>query len=328
MDKVKKWISENVVIVVLILLCIGFGVGNPTFITPQNIINVLSQMCINALLASGLVYVIILGGIDISVGSVVGLSGVCAALVGLKFFPNMGIPTALAVLVLAGRVMGAIIGGFNGLMIAKFKVVPMIATLAMLSIARGLAYIVSGGQPVYGLPNSFAFLGANRLIKTEGMPNGIIPVGVIFTIIIVAIMHIILSKTVFGRHVYACGSNPNVAHLSGINVPKVTLICHMLCGITAAMGGVLMASKLQNGQPAGGDAYEMYAIASTVLGGTSLTGGSGSVARAMFGAAVIAVINNGMNLMQISSYWQKVVIGIIILLAVILDMAQQNKGKN
>ena len=156
MDKVKKWISENVVIVVLILLCIGFGVGNPTFITPQNIINVLSQMCINALLASGLVYVIILGGIDISVGSVVGLSGVCAALVGLKFFPNMGIPTALAVLILTGLVMGAIIGGFNGLMIAKFKVVPMIATLAMLSIARGLAYIVSGGQPVYGLPNSFA----------------------------------------------------------------------------------------------------------------------------------------------------------------------------
>ena len=125
MDKVKKWISENVVIVVLILLCIGFGVGNPTFITPQNIINVLSQMCINALLASGLVYVIILGGIDISVGSVVGLSGVCAALVGLKFFPDMGIPTALAVLILTGLVMGAIIGGFNGLMISKFKVVPM-----------------------------------------------------------------------------------------------------------------------------------------------------------------------------------------------------------
>ncbi|MDD7770195.1 ABC transporter permease [Suipraeoptans intestinalis] len=322
---VKKWLNQNIVIVVLVLLCIGFGLASPVFFTVKNITNILSQMCINALLASGLVYVIILGGIDISVGSVVGLSGVLSAWIGLHFFPNMNVVEGVLLLLVSGLAVGTVIGAINGIMIAKFKVVPMIATLAMLSIARGAAYIVSDGQPVYGLPNSFAFLGAGRIIKTENSPNGIIPVIVIFTAVIVVIMHILLSKTVFGRHVYACGSNANVAHLSGISVPKITFICHVLCGITAALGGIAMASKLQNGQPAGGEAYEMYAIASTVLGGTSLAGGSGSVGRAMFGAAVIAVINNGMNLMQINSYWQKVVIGAIILMAVVLDMAQQGK---
>ena len=211
-------------------------------------------------------------------------------------------------------------------MITKFKVVPMIATLAMMTIARGVTYIITGGVAVFGLPASFSWLGAGRLFKSVGNPNGIIPIVSIFTIIVVVIFHLLLSKTVFGRHVYAVGSNVNVAHLSGINIARVTLTGYILCSVTAALGGVLVASKLQNGQPAACEGYEMYAIASTVLGGTSLTGGSGSVGRAMFGVAIIAVINNGMNLLHISSYWQKVVIGLIILLAVILDMAQKKKN--
>ncbi len=282
-------------------------------------------MCINALLASGLTYVIILGGIDISVGSVAALAGIVAAYIGLQF-PDMSIFMALVILIGSGLLVGTVIGFINGILISKFKVVPMICTLAMLTIARGLAYVVTGGQPVYGLPNQFAFLGSQRIFVNSVMPNGTIPVITIFTVIVVAIMHILLSKTVFGRHVYAVGSNPNVAHLSGIDVNKITLQCHILCAITAAMGGICIASKLQNGQPAAAEGYEMYAIAATVLGGTSLAGGSGSVGRAMFGVAIIAVINNGMNLMNISSYWQKVVIGCIILLAVILDMAQKKKS--
>ncbi|MDR0652819.1 MAG: class II fructose-bisphosphate aldolase [Synergistaceae bacterium] len=208
-------------------------------------------------------------------------------------------------------------GLFNGVIITQFNVVPMITTLATMTMVRGLTYIVTGGTAVFGLPAVFSFLGAGRLIKNEASPNGIIPVVTLFTIAVIFLMHVLLSKTVFGRHVYASGSNANVAHLSGINVKRVTLISHVLCGIMAALGGVLVASKLQNGQPAACEGYEMYAIASTVLGGTSLTGGSGSVARAMFGVAIIAVINNannGMNLLHISSYWQKVVIGTIILL--------------
>ena len=140
-------------------------------------------------------------------------------------------------------------------------------------------------------------------------------------------MHVLLSRTVFGRHVFAVGSNRNVAHLSGINVRRVTMLSHTLCGVTAGLCGICIASKLQNGQPNAGDTYEMFAIASTVLGGTSLSGGSGSVARAMFGCAVIAVIKTGMDLLQIYSYWQNVVIGCIIILAVVLDMAQK-RGRN
>jgi ribose transport system permease protein len=313
------------VIVFLAMLCIGFGVLNETFFTARNMFNLTSQMSINALLATGLTYVIILGGIDISVGSVAALAGVCAAMLGLKF-PDMNILFSVVIIIVSAVVVGGLCGLFNGIMVTRFNVVPMIATLAMMTIARGLTYIATGGIAVFGLPTAFSWLGAGRLFVSTEHPNGLIPIVSIFTIIIVALMHLLLSKTVFGRHVYATGSNINVAHLSGINVKKVTLSSYVLCSIMAALGGVLVASKLQNGQPAACEGYEMYAIASTVLGGTSLVGGSGSVGRAMIGVAIIAVINNGMNLMHISSYWQRVVIGSIILLAVILDMAQKKKN--
>lgn len=325
MSKLKSWASKNVVVIFLVILCVGFGIGNSVFLTSKNIINLLSQMCINALLASGLTYVIIIGGIDISVGSVAALAGIVAAYIGLQF-PDMSTPFAMLILIGSGFLIGLVIGLINGVIIAKFRVVPMIATLAMMTIARGLAYVVTGGQPVYGLPNAFAFLGSQRIITTSKFQNGMIPTITIFTIICVYAMHTLLSKTVFGRHVYAVGSNSQVAHLSGINVESIIIKSHVLCSVMAALGGVCIASKLQNGQPAAAEGYEMYAIAATVLGGTSLSGGSGSVGRAMIGVAIIAVINNGMNLLNISSYWQKVVIGTIILLAVILDMAQQKKN--
>ncbi len=328
MEKInmKKLIGDNVVVVVLILLCFGFGMSSSTFFSARNVSNILSQMCTNALLASGLTYVIILGGIDISVGSVAGVAGIIAAYAGLMF-PDMSIPFAIALLIVVGIGVGAVCGLVNGVLIAYLDVIPMICTLSTMTALRGVAFIITGGQPVYGLADNFAFLGAKRIIPTASMPNGAVPVIVIFTIIVVAFMHILLSRTVFGRHVFAVGSNRNVAHLSGINVRKVTLLSHVLCGITAGLCGVCIASKLQNGQPNAGNTYEMFAIASTVLGGTSLSGGSGSVARAMFGCAVIAVIKTGMDLLQIYSYWQNVVIGCIIILAVVLDMAQKKRQK-
>ena len=312
------------IILFLVVLCVAFGISNETFRSSRNIFNLTSQMAINALLSAGLTYVIILRGIDISVGSVAALAGVIACKIGLEF-PNMNTLGGMVIIVLSALAVGSLCGLFNGLMITQFNVVPMITTLATMTMARGLTYIVTGGTAVFGLPSVFSFLGAGRLIKNDASPNGIIPIVTLFTVVVVFLMHILLSKTVFGRHVYASGSNANVAHLSGINVKRVTLISHVLCSIMAALGGVLVASKLQNGQPGACEGYEMFAIASTVLGGTSLAGGSGSVGRAMFGVAIIAVINNGMNLLHISSYWQKVVIGTIILLAVILDMSQKKK---
>lgn len=324
--KIKKLIGDNVVVVVLILLCFGFGMASSTFFSSRNISNILSQMCTNALLASGLTYVIILGGIDISVGSVAGVAGIIAAYAGLMF-PDMSVPFAIVLLIAVGIVVGGACGLVNGVLIAYLDVIPMICTLSTMTALRGIAFIITGGQPVYGLADNFAFLGARRIIPTASQPNGAVPVIVIFTIIVVAFMHILLSRTVFGRHVFAVGSNRNVAHLSGINVRKVTMLSHVLCGITAGLCGVCIASKLQNGQPNAGNTYEMFAIASTVLGGTSLSGGSGSVARAMFGCAVIAVIKTGMDLLQIYSYWQNVVIGCIIILAVVLDMTQKKRQK-
>ena len=324
--KMKKLIGDNVVVVVLIILCFGFGMASSTFFSSRNISNILSQMCTNALLASGLTYVIILGGIDISVGSVAGVAGILAAYAGLRF-PDMSVGFGIVLLIVVGIVVGGLCGLMNGVLIAYLDVIPMICTLSTMTALRGVAFILTGGQPVYGLADNFAFLGAKRIIPTASQPNGAVPVIVIFTILVVAFMHILLSRTVFGRHVFAVGSNRNVAHLSGINVRKVTLMSHVLCGITAGLCGVCIASKLQNGQPNAGNTYEMFAIASTVLGGTSLSGGSGSVARAMFGCAVIAVIKTGMDLLQIYSYWQNVVIGCIIILAVVLDMAQKKRQK-
>ncbi|MDO4632539.1 MAG: ABC transporter permease [Eubacteriales bacterium] len=322
---IKKAISNNVIVVFLILLCLFFGVMNHNFFSSINIMNLLSQMCVNALLASGLSFAIILGGIDISVGSQMAVTGVVAALIASKI-GSMNTITALLVLILTAIVIGCITGGIIGSLIAYGGLIPMICTLAFLTMLRGLAYIISGGGPIYGLDSNFGCLGARRLIVTESFPNGMIPTSVIFTVIIVCLMHFLLSKTIYGRHVFAVGSNKNVAHLAGIDVKKVTLIGHILCAVTASMAGVVTASKLQNGQPNIGEGYEMFAIASCVLGGTSLIGGRGSVARAMFGVAVIAVINNGMNLLNISAYWQKVVIGGIIIIAVLADTLQQKRA--
>ena len=324
-DSISSFAKKNMVIVMLVLLFIGFGVGTSgTFLSTPNLVNLTTQMAINATLAAGLTYVIILGGIDISVGSVAALAGVTSTMIAAQI-PDISVIGSIALILFSGLLVGTICGGINGLMITKFGVVPMIATLAMLSIARGASFIVSGGGAVSGVPTAFSWLGAGRWLKTENAATGWIPNITIFVIIIVTIVTILLSKTVFGRHVYATGSNRNVAHLSGINTNKTIFLGHVICGITAALAGVLNASKLQSGQPSACEGYEMYAIAATVLGGTSLVGGSGSVARAMVGVAVIAVINNGMNLLYVNSFWQRIVIGVIILLAVIMDMSQKKK---
>ena len=325
-QKAIDFSKKNAIVLVLIALCVGFAIGNQNFLKLTNLVNLTTQMAINAVLTIGLTYVIILGGIDISVGSVAAMAGVAAALI-CKSMGDIALPLMIVVQLAVGIVVGALFGCFNGLMITKFAVVPMIATLASQTIGRGFAYIFSGGTSVSGLTSVYSWLGAARLFKTEAKPTGWVPIVTVFVIILVLLMHTLLSKTVFGRHVFATGSNKNVAHLSGINTNKITFLCYTICGTMAGIAGVLNSSKLQNGQPGACEGYEMFAIASTVMGGTSLIGGSGSIARAMIGCAVVAVINNGMNLLHIDSYWQKIVLGIIILLAVVMDMAQK-KQKN
>lgn len=322
-EKIKNFASNNAVMIVLTILILFFGFSNEVFFKPANLINITSQMSINAIIAAGITFVIITGGIDISVGAIGAFAGIFSTVIA-RTFPNLTILESLIIQILSALLIGLLCGLFNGVMIGYLKVVPMIATLSMMNIARGLAYVVTNGQPVYGLNNNFSWIGAGRIFPTERFPQGVIPNITIFTVLIVIIMHIILTKTIFGRHVFAVGSNEAVAHLSGINVKRVKVKAYIICGIMAALGGVCIASKLNNGQPGSAEGYEMYAIAATVLGGTSLAGGRGSVLRAMIGAAIIAIINNGMNLLQISSYWQKVITGAIILVAVLFDMLQKD----
>ena len=257
----KSFARKNIVVIFLVMLCLGFGIGTSdvfstgniggivktsSFLSASNIVNLTTQMAINAMLSAGLTYVIILGGIDISVGSVAALAGIVSMLVAQKL-PNVSVFGAILVLVLSAVVVGGICGAFNGIMITKFKVVPMITTLAMLNMARGLCFVLSGGTAVFGVANNYSWLGGSRFLQTPDKPTGWIPVITLFVVLCVFIMHTLLSKTVFGRHVYATGSNIKVAHLSGINTDRVTLICHILCAVMAALGGVLNASKLQNG---------------------------------------------------------------------------------
>ena len=320
----SNFVNNNAVLIVLLLLVVFFGFSNKTFLKPNNLINITSQMSINVIIATGITFVIITGGIDISVGSVAAFAGIFSTFVA-KLFPDISVAEGLAIQIVSALLIGAVCGLFNGIMVGYLKVVPMIATLAMMNIARGLAYVVTNGQPVYGLSNNFSWIGAGRIIETERFPLGILPNNAIFTVIIVLLMHLLLTTTVFGRHVYAVGSNEAVAYLSGVNVKKIKVMTYMISSILAALGGVCIASKLNNGQPGSAEGYEMYAIAATVLGGTSLSGGKGSVARAVIGASIIAIINNGMNLLQISSYWQKVITGVIILVAVLFDNLQRER---
>ena len=250
----KSFARKNIVVIFLVILCLGFGIGTSdvfstgniggivktsSFLSASNIVNLTTQMAINAMLSAGLTYVIILGGIDISVGSVAALAGIVSMLVAQKL-PNVSVFGAILVLVLSAVVVGGICGAFNGIMITKFKVVPMITTLAMLNMARGLCFVLSGGTAVFGVANNYSWLGGSRFLQTPDKPTGWIPVITLFVVLCVFIMHTLLSKTVFGRHVYATGSNIKVAHLSGINTDRVTLICHILCAVMAALGVLLV----------------------------------------------------------------------------------------
>ena len=279
--------------------------------TQKNVFNVLRQISTNLYLACGMTMVIILGGIDLSVGSIIALSGCVAA--GCVSRYNMPIAAAIV----CGVLIGLVVGMFNGWVIAKTTIPAFIVTLATMNIAKGFAYVYTGGSPVRVVTKEWQFIGAGYI--------GPVPTPVCILAVVLIITAIIMNKTKLGRHIYAVGGNAQAAEFSGISVARVKFLVHTYSGIMAGLAGIVAASKVNNGHPATGDGYEMFAIAATVLGGTSLAGGSGSVARAMFGCAIIAVINNGMTLMEISAYWQKVVIGAIIILAVMLDMAQKGK---
>jgi ribose transport system permease protein len=289
----------------------------PTFLLPENLLNVANQIAVIAILAVGMTMVIVTGGIDLSVGSLIALAAVVtASLIGRMGGEGAG-PGAMVASSVATIVLCGAIGAFSGLMITRFRVPPFIATLAVMQVASGLAYIISEGRPVYRLPQTFVLLGRGA-DPVLGIPWAVLLMGVLY-----AAAHVLMSRTVLGRYIYAVGGNAEAARLAGVRVAAVLLFVYATCGALAGLGGVVMASQLRSGAPTYGLMYELYVIAAVVVGGTSLSGGEGTIPGTLVGAFIIAVIQNGMNLTQVESYTQKVVLGLVILGAVLLDRLKQ-----
>jgi len=290
----------------LIILIIIVTVLNPSFLEPLNILNLLRQVAINALIAFGMTFVILTGGIDLSVGSILALSSAVMA-----NFMISGWDPIIAILL--GCLLGGVLGAINGLLITKGRMAPFIATLATMTIFRGLTLVYTNGNPITGLGNqaSFQFLGRGYLFG--------IPVPAITMLIVFIILWVILHKTPFGRKTYAIGGNEKASIISGIKVDRVKIMIYSLIGILSALAGAILTSRLNSAQPTAGTSYELDAIAAVVLGGTSLTGGRGRIVGTLIGALIIAILNNGLNLLGVSSFYQMVVKGIVIAIAVLLD---------
>jgi ribose transport system permease protein len=304
-------------LIALFILCFVLSILSDKFLTVDNAWNVMRQISVNICIATGMTLVVLTAGIDLSVGSVLALSGAIAAGLlknGLEF-PSANLFVGFTILgaVLAGLLVGALLGIFNGWTITRFKVPPFVATLAVLTIARGLTMLWTKGFPISGLGESFSYIGTGWFL---GIP---LPVWISGIIVLLAVL--ITKKTRFGRYIYAIGGNESASKLSGININKIKIAVYTIAGGLAAIGGIIVTSRLDSAQPNAGITYELDAIAAVVIGGTSLSGGRGSIMGTVLGAIIIGVLNNGLVLLNVSPFWQQVVKGFVILLAVIIDKA-------
>lgn len=307
--RIGSWALNHGALVGLIILCIALFIATPVFLTVPNIINIGIQAAVVAIMAFGMTFVIVTSGIDLSVGSVAALS----AMVSAWMFSNVGLPGWLTLII--GLLIGLLAGAASGLAIAYGKLPAFIATLAMMSVARGLTLVISGGTPV-------ATSGA---VNHLGADLGPIPVPVIMLALAGMVCWFILSRTVLGRSLYAIGGNEEAARLSGIPVRRILVAVYALAGLFAGLAGLVLAGRLSSAQPQAGLGYELDAIAAVVIGGASLSGGSGKASGTFIGAVLLAVIRNGLNILNVSSFWQQVVIGCVIALAVGFDVFRSKK---
>lgn len=316
-SKIAKFQS----LIALILMCVALSLLSDKFLTLNNGWNVLRQISVNVCISVGMTLVILTAGIDLSVGSVLAFSG--AVVAGLLKFgielPPYDLYVGFTLLggILAGILVGAALGAFNGMVITKFKVPPFVATLAMLTIARGFTMLWTKGYPISSLGKDFAYIGTGWFLG--------IPVLVWIAAVVVILAVILTNRTAFGKYVYAIGGNESAAKLSGINISRVKIIVYTLAGALAAIGGIMVTSRLNSAQPNAGLSYELDSIAAVVIGGTSLSGGRGTIAGTVLGAMIIGVLNNGLVLMDVSPFWQQVVKGAVILLAVMIDKANHKE---
>ncbi|MFJ1736342.1 substrate-binding domain-containing protein [Streptomyces sp. NPDC088254] len=308
---VRRLLLDNGALTALIVLVVAMSALSGDFLTTDNLLNVGVQAAVTAILAFGVTFVIVSAGIDLSVGSVAALSATVLAWSATQ----QGVPVAIAVALAV--VTGVVCGLVNGFLIAYGKLPPFIATLAMLSVARGLSLVISEGSPI-AFPDSVSHLG-----DTLG---GWLPVPVLVMIVMGLVAAFVLGRTYIGRSMYAIGGNEEAARLSGLRVKKQKLAIYALSGVFAAAAGVVLASRLSSAQPQAADGYELDAIAAVVIGGASLAGGTGKASGTLIGALILAVLRNGLNLLSVSAFWQQVVIGVVIALAVLLDTVRRKAG--
>ncbi|KAB0479738.1 ribose ABC transporter permease [Vibrio chagasii] len=308
----KEWLIDQKSLIALIFLIVVVSFLNPNFFTVDNILNILRQTSVNAIIAVGMTLVILTAGIDLSVGSVLALCGAFAAsMIGMEIPVMVAVPTAL--------VAGAALGAISGVIIAKGKVQAFIATLVTMTLLRGVTMVYTDGRPIStgftDTADAFAWFGT-------GYAMGV-PVPVWIMVVVFASVWYLLNHTRFGRYVYALGGNESATRLSGIDVDKVKIGVYAICGLLAAVAGIIVASRLSSAQPTAGMGYELDAIAAVVLGGTSLAGGRGRIMGTLIGALIIGFLNNALNLLDVSSYYQMIAKAVVILLAVLVD----NKNK-
>ena len=303
-----SFIKSLGLVISLFVISATLSFAIPNFLTVSNLINVVRQISINGILAVGVTFVLLTGGVDLSLGSLVALTGVVAACAAHPGQVSVVVPVTL------GLLAGAACGAVNGFVITKGKVAPFIVTLGMMTVARGLALVVSGGRPVSDLSSSFTRLGGDVVG---------VPIPAIILAVITLLSFLLLRNMRIGRYIYAVGGNETATRMSGINVNAVKLFAYSVCGGLAGLAGVVLAARITTGQPNAGVGYELDAIAAVVIGGTSLSGGVGGVGGTILGALLIGVINNGLDLLNVSSYYQAIVKGVIIVGAVWLDSKQK-----
>ena len=298
--------------IALLLEVALFSFLSPYFLTADNLLNVSLQTSINAIIAIGMTFVILTGGIDLSVGSLVALAGITTTATLKAGLPlEISFPLAM----LAGLATGGCSGLLAGVLITKFRIVPFIVTLAFMTIWRGLSFVVTEGRPVWDLPPEFSNLATGRVLA--------IPFPTLIMLVVFVIAHIVLMRTRFGRYVYAVGGNSEAARLAGIDTQGILRMVYIISGILTAVSAVLLAARVNSGQPNAGIMYELDAIAAVVVGGTSLFGGRGSVTGTLIGAFLIGILRNGLNLLNVESYLQQVMVGVVILLAVMIDQTRK-----
>jgi ribose transport system permease protein len=309
--KIKEILTNYGIIFVLLILVIVFSTLSDRFLMRDNIFNILRQVSIVGIISVGMTLVMLTGGIDLSCGSIVGLSGVGAALMMTEAAMN---PVLASVIML---VVGIILGLANGFFISQLKVPPFIATLGMMTSIRGIAYIITGGLPVFGFNRSFTRLGQGYV--------GVIPVPVIFMAGAFILGYILLSKTRIGRHIYGVGGNEEASRLSGIQVKKVKFFVYGAAGFMSALAGIVLLARVNSGQPNAGNSYEMDVITGVVLGGVSMSGGQGKIAMVIVGVMIMGILTNGMTMLSINEYIQQFVKGLVLIAAVALDSMIKNQ---